>query len=59
MYDAEEAEALAEADWAYRKAKQEGLNDTAEDIRKSITSATAWPARRMTSRSSARRPTRR
>jgi hypothetical protein len=36
MYDAEEAEALAAADWAYRKVKQEGLSDTAEDIRKSI-----------------------
>jgi hypothetical protein len=36
MYDAEEAEALAEADWAYRKVKQGGLSDTAEDIRKSI-----------------------
>ena len=36
MYDAEETEALAEADWAYRKVKQEGLSDTAADIRKSI-----------------------
>ena len=36
MYAAEEAEALAEADWAYRKVKQEGLSDTAEDVRKSI-----------------------
>ena len=36
MYAAEEAEALADADWAYRKVKQEGLNDTVEDIRKSI-----------------------
>jgi hypothetical protein len=34
--DAEEAVALAEADYAYRKVKQEGLVDTAEDIRKSI-----------------------
>jgi hypothetical protein len=33
---AEEAVALAEADYAYRKVKQEGLVDTAEDIRKSI-----------------------
>jgi hypothetical protein len=36
MDDAEEAEALAEADWAYRKVKPEGLSDTADDIRKSI-----------------------
>jgi hypothetical protein len=36
MDDAEEAEALAQADWAYRKVKSEGLSDTAEDIRKSI-----------------------
>jgi hypothetical protein len=34
--EAEEAEALANADYAYRKVKQEGLADTAEDIRKSI-----------------------
>lgn len=35
-YDAEEAEALAEADWAYRRVKQEGLSDSAEDIKKSL-----------------------
>jgi hypothetical protein len=34
--EAEETVALAEADYAYRKVKQEGLVDTAEDIRKSI-----------------------
>ena len=34
--EAEETEAIANADWAYRKVKQEGLTDTAEDIRKSI-----------------------
>lgn len=36
MEDAEEAVALAVADWEYRKVKQEGLSDTAEDVRKSI-----------------------
>jgi hypothetical protein len=35
-YDAEEAEALANADWAYRKVRQMGLSDSAEDIRKSL-----------------------
>lgn len=34
--EAEEAAALAQADYAYRKVKQEGLQDSAEDIRKSI-----------------------
>ena len=34
--EAEEASALAQADYAYRKVKQEGLLDSAEDIKKSI-----------------------
>lgn len=34
--DAEEAVALAQADYAYRKVKSEGLADSAEDIRKAI-----------------------
>jgi hypothetical protein len=36
MFDAEEAVALAQADYAYRKVKSEGLADSAEDIRKAI-----------------------
>jgi hypothetical protein len=36
MFDAEEAAALAQADYAYRKVKSEGLADSAEDIRKAI-----------------------
>jgi hypothetical protein len=36
LEEAEENEAIATADWGYRKVKQEGLSDTAEDIRKSI-----------------------
>jgi hypothetical protein len=36
MFDAEEAVALAQADYAYRKVKSEGLTDSAEDIRKAI-----------------------
>ena len=36
LEEAEETEAIASAEWAYRKVKQEGLSDTAEDIRKSI-----------------------
>ena len=43
-YDAEEVEALAEADWAYRKVKQEGLT-TRPRTSGSRSSATAWPAR--------------
>ena len=35
-YDAEEAEALAEADLAYRKVDPEGLSDTVEDIKRSL-----------------------
>jgi hypothetical protein len=35
-YIAEETEALAQADWDYRRVKQEGLSDSAEDIRKSV-----------------------
>jgi hypothetical protein len=35
-YDAEEAVAVANADYAYRRVKQSGLSDSAEDIRKSI-----------------------
>ena len=34
--EADEAVVLAEADYAYRKVKAEGLTDSAEDIRKSI-----------------------
>src|SRR5262245_35397715 len=36
MFDAEEVAALAQADYAYRKVKTEGLADSAEDIRKAI-----------------------
>ena len=36
MFDADEAVALAQADYAYRKVKSEGLADSAEDIRKAI-----------------------
>jgi hypothetical protein len=36
MFDAEQAVALAQADYAYRKVKSEGLADSAEDIRKAI-----------------------
>lgn len=36
MFDAEEAVALAQADYAYRKVKSDGLADSAEDIRKAI-----------------------
>jgi hypothetical protein len=36
MLDAEEAVGLAQADYAYRKVKSEGLADSAEDIRKAI-----------------------
>lgn len=36
LYDAEETEALANADWGYRRVKQAGLSDSAEDIRKAI-----------------------
>ena len=39
MFDAEEAVALAQADYAYRKVKSEGLADSAEDIRKAISGA--------------------
>jgi hypothetical protein len=35
--DAQEAEVLASADWAYRKVKQEGLVDSVEDIRQALT----------------------
>lgn len=35
-YTAEETQALAEADWDYRRVKQSGLSDSAEDIKKSI-----------------------
>ena len=35
-YDVEEAEALANADYAYRRVKQAGLSDTVEDIKRSI-----------------------
>lgn len=34
--EAEEASAVAQADYAYRKVKQEGLRDSVEDIRKSV-----------------------
>jgi hypothetical protein len=34
--EAEEAEAVAEADLAYRRVSPEGLSDTAEDIRRSL-----------------------
>lgn len=36
MSDADDAVALAQADYAYRKVKTEGLVDSAEDIRKAI-----------------------
>jgi hypothetical protein len=36
MFDADEAVGLAQADYAYRKVKSEGLADSAEDIRKAI-----------------------
>jgi len=36
MFDAEEAFALAQADYAYRKVKSESLADSADDIRKAI-----------------------
>ena len=36
LFDAEQAVALAQADYAYRKVKSEGLADSAEDIRKAI-----------------------
>ena len=36
MFDAEEAVALAQADYAYRKVKSESLADSADDIRKAI-----------------------
>jgi hypothetical protein len=36
LYDAQEAEALANANWAYRKVKQEGLSDTVDDLKKSL-----------------------
>ena len=36
MFDADETVALAQADYAYRKVKSEGLADSAEDIRKAI-----------------------
>src|SRR5207245_9469748 len=35
-YDAEEAEALANADWGYRRVKQAGLSDSVEDIKKAV-----------------------
>lgn len=35
-YDAEEVEALANADWGYRRVKQEGLSDSVEDIKKTV-----------------------
>jgi hypothetical protein len=36
MFDADEAVALAQADYSYRKVKSEGLTDSADDIRKAI-----------------------
>ena len=35
-YSVEEAEALANADWAYRQTKPSGLSDSANDIKKSL-----------------------
>jgi hypothetical protein len=35
-YDVEEAEALANADWGYRRVKQAGLSDSVDDIKKSL-----------------------
>jgi hypothetical protein len=39
MFDADEAVALTQADYAYRKIKPQGLADSAEDIRKAIAGA--------------------
>ena len=36
FYAAEEAEALAQAEWDYRRVKQAGLSDSADDIKKSL-----------------------
>jgi hypothetical protein len=35
-FDAEEAEALANADWEYRRVRQAGLADSADDLKKSL-----------------------
>jgi hypothetical protein len=46
FFDAQEAEALAEADYEYRRINPEALSDTAQDLRNSLTGKGAFQTRK-------------